>query len=433
MKSSANAKIFCNTPWYEAHIYWDGSLGVCCQESHKLTTDEIYNIKNIGLLEWFNSDPVKKFRLSMLGNDKLSPCSLCYYEEKHQGSSRRFKTNQKSVIFSKTAFAESFNQSPHYSKFEHSLHHNGHTQTFPVNLHIDLGNHCNLACKMCWPGASTTIASQYVKWGINEAKKYLGVDWTSDSAVWSKFLQELLEIPNLKNIHLMGGETLLSPKFEELVNWLQKHKKFDVGFSFVTNGTVFNPELISKLKQFRRVGIEISIETTTLHNNYIRQGSNIDKVLENINLHKSLCDNSEIDITVRPAISALSVGKYYTLLNYCLENKLLVKSIPVVNPLYLKVTVLPESIRDSYLKSYYEILDKLQDVDIKSDYNESNKHNYKQSIKRQVLFTIDLLKSPQTDPQELGQLIQWCNRWDNVYKFNVLELYPEFQRIWKPE
>ena len=31
--------IFCNSPWYELHIYWDGSLGFCCQEAHKLYDD----------------------------------------------------------------------------------------------------------------------------------------------------------------------------------------------------------------------------------------------------------------------------------------------------------------------------------------------------------------------------------------------------------
>jgi sulfatase maturation enzyme AslB (radical SAM superfamily) len=54
----------------------------------------------------------------------------------------------------------------------------------------------------------------------------------------------------------------------------------DLNFSFVTNGTVFNENLLNKLKQFNRVGIEVSIETVTEHNAYQRQGTDTALVLE---------------------------------------------------------------------------------------------------------------------------------------------------------
>jgi sulfatase maturation enzyme AslB (radical SAM superfamily) len=126
---------------------------------------------------------------------------------------------------------------------------------------------------MCFSRASSTIAAQEVKWGIESSRQYLGTDWTRDQQVWNSFLQQLLDIPQLNNIHFMGGETLLTKRFEDFVDYMIAHDRLDLCFSFVTNGTAFRPELMSKLMQFRRVGIEVSIETADAHNAYQRQGT----------------------------------------------------------------------------------------------------------------------------------------------------------------
>lgn len=426
----ANPNVFCNTPWYEAHIYWDGSLGICCQESRKLhTDDEKYNIRNMSLSEWFNSEPVRQFRKDILGNSGIDICSRCYKETEVSGTSRRHRSNQKSVIFTKQAFEESYLQSPGYDHFKFSEAMDGLTNTLPIDLHIDLGNYCNLACKMCWPGASTRIASQYVNWGL-PAEQYLGVDWTKDKNVWDRFLNDLLAIPKLKNIHFMGGETLLSPRLEELVDWMIANNRFDVNFSFVTNGTVYKPKLIEKLKRFPRVGIEISIETTTKHNNYIRQGSKVEEVIANIRKYKQLCSDSDISVTLRPAISALSIGYYHTLLRFCLEEQLLIKNLIVTTPEYLSPSVLPQIIRDRYLLPYTQLLEELVDVDIKSDFNESDINNYKQSVKQQAQQAKTLIQN-QLDISRIPEMIEWCNRWDQEFGFNILEFYPEFKELYE--
>jgi MoaA/NifB/PqqE/SkfB family radical SAM enzyme len=430
----ANQKIFCNTPWYEAHIYWDGSLGICCQESQKLYTVEKsqkFNIKNMSLTEWVNTYPVKQMRLDLLSNQETKVCSRCYHEESLGGYSRRHRSNQKSVIFTRTAFETSFSQSPGYPHFQLSQTQEGITDTLPIELHIDLGNYCNLACKMCWSQASSTIAVQNVKWGLEEHKQYLGNDWTKDSTVWNKFLNELLTIPKLKNLHFMGGETLLTKRFEELVDFCISHKKFDLCFSFVTNGTTFNQSLLDKLKLFTRVGIEVSIETITKHNDYVRQGTNTEEVLKNISKYIEYCNGSSISLTIRPAVSFLTVGYYYTLLKYCLDNKLLIKSLLVVEPTFLDVKMIPLAIRKEYVKNYQSLLIAVDQINIQGDYNESDPNNYANSIKIQILLIINVLNQPEENNSEemLRDMVEHCRKWDEVYKFNAVELYPEFKHI----
>jgi len=383
----------------------------------------------MSLLEWFNSEPVRQFRKDILGNNGLDVCSHCYHEAEHGGTSRRHRSNQKSVIFTKQAFDESFLQSPGYDHFKFSKDTDGLTNTLPIDLHIDLGNHCNLACKMCWPGASTRVASQYVKWGL-PAEEYLGVDWTKDDVVWNRFLDDLVNTPKLKNIHFMGGETLLSPRLEHLVDHMIAHKRFDVSFSFVTNGTVYRPELIEKLKQFPRVGIEISIETTTKHNDYIRQGSNVAEVINNIELYNQQCDGATVSLTIRTAISALSIGRYYTLLEFCLQKKILIKSLIVTTPKYLDPAILPIEIRQEYRAPYLKLLGDLETADTSIDYNESDPNNYLRSIKQQVEQVLGILNAvAEPSNPNISEMIDWCNRWDQEFRFDMLELYPEFLGI----
>ena len=426
-------QIFCNTPWYEVHIYWDGSLGICCQESHKLyrTNQTQYNIATMSIQDWFNSEPVRKFRTDISGGTRLSECQRCYQEEDLDGNSRRLKSNQKSVIFTRTAFKDSFVQSPGYQHFLYSDQNQGHTRTQPIDLHVDLGNFCNLACKMCNPRASSTIASQQVKWGIESSRQYLGTDWTQDPEVWHNFKQQLLATPNLNNIHFMGGETLLTARFEDLVDTMIEHRRFDLCFSFVSNGTVFRPELLDKLVQFRRVGIEISIEAVDEHNAYQRQGTDTDLVLKNIKRYHGWCNGTSITVALRPAPSILSIGYYTGVLQYALDHRLVVKSNLCYNPRFLSAEILPADIKQQYLDRYQDFLTQLQDVSIASDYNASDPNNWRSAVKHEAEMCMTILQTPTpTDSEsQLADLVRHCERWDRVYGYNARELYPEFDSI----
>lgn len=382
-------------------------------------------------MEWFNSEPVRNFRNSILGSSKVSQCSRCYSEEDHGGNSRRFKSNQKSVIFTRTAFNDSFPQSPGYKHFSYSADHDGYSTRHPIDLHIDLGNFCNLACKMCGPEASSTIASQQVKWGIESSRSYLGTDWTKDQSVWNDFKQQLLEIPQLTNLHFMGGETLLTPRMEDLVDTMIEHEKFDLCFSFVSNGTVFKPDLLNKLKRFRRVGIEVSIETLDARNSYTRQGTDTAQVLENIQLYLDYCNNSSITLTLRPAISLLTIGSYVGLLQYALDRELIVKGLICQTPRFLSVEILPSEIKQLYRPQFETFLESIEDVEIGGDYNASDPHNYKKTIKEQAELCLNLLKTatPPDSDQQLELMTRHCERWDRVYGHDAMLLFPELQNI----
>lgn len=380
----------------------------------------------MSIANWFNSEPVRDFRKRILTDQKLSECSRCYAEEATSSISRRISSNQKSVIFVQ-AFHESFAQSPGHRHFDTS----GFTTTQPIDIHVDLGNYCNLACKMCSPRASSRIAAQEVKWGIESSRQFVGTNWTNDQAVWDSFKQQLLAIPQLNNIHFMGGETLLTDRFEDLVDTLIAHNRYDVCLSFVTNGTVFKPQLLAKLIRFKRVGIEVSLETVDEHNTYVRQGTDTELVLDNINRYQQQCNGSTVTLTLRPAISALTIGYYATLLQYALQQKLLIKSLLVTHPAFMQVSLLPLAVKTQYLTQYQELLQEFDNT-VDQDFNVSDPNNYLMVVKQQAQRCIGLLTAPSPDnlDQLRKQLVEHCRKWDQVYNHDARQLYPELKEIW---
>jgi hypothetical protein len=231
----------------------------------------------------------------------------------------------------------------------------------------------------------------------------------------------------------MGGETLLTKRFEDFVDFMLDKGRTDLNFSFVTNGTVFNETLMKKLLQFDRVGIEVSIETVTQHNSYQRQGTDTDIVIKNIKQYQQYCDDSRITITVRPAISLLTIGYYHTLLEYCLQQKLIVKSLICYNPKYYNPAVLPGEVKLQYIKKYQQFLvdHNLADVDCSIDYNESDPNQLPRIIKNQVLQCINILSSPRPADADslLKEMVKQNKQWDQIYGYNARSLYPEFEDI----
>jgi len=431
-----NKDIFCNSPWYELQIYWDGSLGFCCHTHEKLYADDqsqTYNVKNMSIQQWFDSKYMRKARQIMFNTSANSMCTRCYHEEQYSATSRRHRSNQKSVIFTRTNFNESYEQSPGYDKFEHSRINSGAYTGLPIDLHIDLGNYCNLTCKMCRPEASSSIAVQHVKWGIQSAREFVGTDWTRDDATWDRVLTELASIPNLCNVHFMGGETLITPRFNDFVDFMIAHGRLDLNFSFVTNGTSFDSELMSKLTKFNRIGIEISIETLTEHNAYQRQGTDTAQVLNNIEQYMSWADGDSNTVTMRPAISLLTIGTYHTLLRYCLEHQLLVKGLIVGKPDFLDARILPTTVKQLYKKRYEDFLIEfdLDKEDPTVDYNESDPHQLRRVIKNQAMQCINLLSTDtvQDHKHKLRDMVEHCRKWDTVHGYNALTLYPELADV----
>jgi len=421
-----NKKIFCNVPWSNFHLYWDGSFGGCCSEDGKIYNDsesQKYNIANITVSEWYNSYPMQNFRKEIHGDQLISSCRQCYKQEKVGHESRRIKENFKSVIFTELNFHKSYKQSPWIKQFKNSKN-DGKTKLLPIDWHIDLGNECNFACKMCDEKASSKIASYLKTYG-----KYNGptiTDWSKNKQAYDNFLQAVDTI-NVKRIHFMGGEPTISRTFYKIIDYLIAKKRSEISLSFVTNGSKLDLNLFEKLKFFKSVDIEISIESLEKNNEYIRQGCKTEELIKTIKNFNRI--DNQINIVLRTVPQLLSINTYTNLIKFAYENKLIIESIPLLKPDFLQINVLPLEIRQKFIIDLEKLRNNLiQNIQFKQIQNGRSQGTIIKKLIRECDTLINICNQPTPyNIQDLEQKL--CNHllfWDKIYKLNAIEIYPEY-------
>jgi sulfatase maturation enzyme AslB (radical SAM superfamily) len=417
----ADQRIFCAVPWHNTHIYWDGNYGNCCYEAH--APKDAQNLKTSSIINWYNSNSMQDFRKRILGNEFLSECRFCYQQEQQGHESRRVKENFKTGIFTEQAFDRSFEQSPWREHFTED------TNRLPIDWHVDFGNECNLACKMCSPQSSSRIAGHYKTWGFDTPAQ---INWTDDDDSWRQFLTNINLVDRLHRIHIMGGEPLLSKKFKEFIDFIADYKQ-SISISFVTNGTLFNDEIIDKLTKFKQIDIEVSLESVHSNNHYIRQGSDTNQVLSNIKKLLSL-KNENFNIILRSVPQLLNVNNYFDYILYAFNNRISIQSIPLMQPDYLAINILPWEIRKQLIEKYTLVRQQIAESDV-NNFNTittgRDVSRLENQLVRECNTIINMLQSDSpSDVDTLRyQLIEWLNRWDNVYKLNALNYYPEYKEF----
>jgi pyruvate-formate lyase-activating enzyme len=421
----ANKDIFCNVPWFHLHLNHDGGFGLCCVQQRDPQPNP-YNIHTHSIAEWYQGTVMTRYRQQMLGDTPMSVCTGCYKDEEFDNESYRLSQNWRSVIFTKQAFTESFKQSPHNELFREDGSYDG----MPLDMHIDMGNECNLACKFCHPEFSSQIASKYKKWGIYDQDEVLRRNWMTDDGVWDRFLKELLTIKNLQSVHFMGGEPTLSPRLEQFFDFFIQHGKTDFAVSFVTNGTRYRPELLEKMLKFKRVDLDISIESILDNNYYMRQGLDKELFTKNVKLYLSH-RRENFAVCLKPVISALTAPTFPELIEFFLDNNIMMESNICWDPAYLQIATLPIDIRKGYLPKFENLLARLENLIghtntdmVRSRTEEKNVLN----LYSELDTVYKMLQAPEPDnADELRkQLIYWLDKWDRELDLDARDHYPEW-------
>jgi MoaA/NifB/PqqE/SkfB family radical SAM enzyme len=415
----ADKKVFCNSPWTNLHVYWDGTYGVCCSETGR--SNDQYNLKTHDIKEWYDSSCMDQIRSAFLSDVPMPICSDCYRSEAIGHESRRIKENFKTLIFTEDNFDLSYKQSPWLDRFE-----NRQPVDIPVDWHLDMGNECNLACKMCHAGASSRIAAIMKRHG-----KHHGVvknSWADDARAW-KNIRTALHTGKVRRIHVMGGEPTIIKAYIDLLDYQIQNKMFYISQSFVTNGTKLNTDLMDKLQLFDDVDIEISLETLDRSNDYIRQGSNINEILKTIEKVKSY---GKFDLVLRTVPQLLSIDRYHKVIEYAWHNKLVIESIPLSMPEYYAIVVLPKDIRARISDNYHPIKDMLQQNNtIKQLHTGRNSGTLAQKLLREVDAMQYMLDLPEPDDvQELrDRFVESITFWDKEFGLNFADYYPDWSQM----
>jgi hypothetical protein len=381
---------------------------------------------------------MRSLRLDLLNGADPATCQSCRNEDKHKKVSGRQRQLLKSGItvdnFEKTLCA-----SPHWDQFEYSLNNQGHTNSLPVDLQIDLGNTCNSSCIMCYPIYSSRLTIDYKKLHKIEPVLFNNPttvnNWSDDPILVDKFIDELSSIPNIKYIHFLGGETLYLKSFYTICNKLIANglaKTISIGTT--TNCTIYTPELEHIIKNFKHVHLGLSIESIHPVNDYVRWPSQVDSVVEIMKKFISLRDHTDLHLSLRITPSIFTISHIDTLFDFMIENSIIAESCNLLqDPSCLRIELLPKDLVDI-------VLDKINKI-IKT-YNLSrptqsliNRRNdtIKNSVITDIIFEykhlLETMQEPVGVEEERHNLIKFIKAFESLRNNTILDYLPEYEEF----
>lgn len=224
---------YCAKPFYSKTYEADNQISWCCHYTERFKTEE----------EFEQAD-----RSQFLGNKPVKGCEFCYDVEKTGPYSERI------------------------TESEHALYRNPQwleSQT-PSHMYIRFSNLCNSACRMC-VGTNSTLWSKVTE--TSDQYPFLEI---SDSN-WEQTKRDL-QNPSLEEIHLFGGEPLLSPRFPELLDIIDEKVNVMVN----TNCTVYKKEWFDRLEKQSNVDFMMSIDAYGSLNEYLRWPCKWDSIKKNV-------------------------------------------------------------------------------------------------------------------------------------------------------
>jgi MoaA/NifB/PqqE/SkfB family radical SAM enzyme len=421
-----NPNIFCNIPWFELNINNDGSFDLCgCQNDKIIDTPlgKIWNIKEMGIDDYWNSSRMREKRMIKLSDTVDPMCRMCQMKDAAGYTSARQKENLKSVIFQER-FDRSYQQSPHKNLFEYSLDNSGNTDSHISSLHLNIGSACNFSCKFCSPESSSRVASDQrrLNW-LNSDYKLEA--WTDHPIAWQRFVDWFdRNYQHVRIVHLIGGEPDFIRCFPELIKMFANKDMDWLNLSFTTNGSRNYTYLYPEFSKFRRVEIGVSVETADTSNDYIRQGANTKKLLDNVDHMRESMPG--VHWTFRTVPTALSVLRYETLLEHALARRIPIDASYPHRPRWLLSRILPNELKQRTISRLESFAGSIDISDSKFN-NTKNPNNIELTLKKEAEALIEHLKlaGPNDIEQLRKDMAARLSEQDGLYDQSVNDFLPE--------
>ena len=269
-------------------------------------------------------------------------------------------------------------------------------------LELNLGNTCNLACRICHISASskwkdfhhvteTDVTEERLDYYVDKYSKA----FRDNSIVWEELMSIL---PEVRSLDIYGGEPMLMKKQWEILEMSVKlgySKKQQMSFN--TNGTIINEKYIDILSSFAQCRIGFSIDGVGKRFNYLRHFGKWDVVSENINIWQNkvkLIPDNKIIFEVCCTISMLNVLYVFEMVDFVVENHLKLMIAFVYNPRHLHIGYMPEKCKKLILEKLEAEYDlRISQINDDTTIDDSEKQ-YRWDVMRQAHKVINTLKLP---------------------------------------
>lgn len=417
---------FCASPWLHMRINNAGNYEYC-RWAAKDDRNNNANIKQTTPTEYFQQH-MAPVRQAMLAGEAVSGCRDCAQMEQHGKVSGRQKQLLK-IGVQTNQFVKTLASSPWVPEFANNL--NGSTRQLPQDWQIDLGNYCNSACVMCSPHSSSRMALEFRKLALIDQMP--PVAWCNDPVLVDRFVETLKNSPHIQYLHFIGGETLITPAFERILQALIDaglHKSTTVGFT--TNLTVWDDNILHLLKQFAGVHLGMSVECFHPVNDYVRWPSQLDQVKSVIDKWLEVAHNSPgwlVQLRTTPTI--LTVSNLLSVYDFAWHHGITTESCNfLTNPQHLRVSVLPADYRSTIVNAMKQWL--LQHPALGTTVtNIRNPSVVRTQITQDLQSYVNYLETAPDDSNLLPDLVQYLKLLESSRGNSILNYLPEYEELFR--
>ena len=413
---------FCPSPWFHMRINNAGQYEYCrwASQGNKFSGESIHTV----VPEKFFQTHMEPIRTAMRQGNTVPGCDACYKMEQHGKVSGRERQLLK-VGVRTDHFHKTMASSPWLSEFA-----NDTFSQYPQDWQIDLGNYCNSACVFCNPVSSSRLATEWKKIGIATAETK--PNWADDPALVAKFVHTLEQSPHIQYLHFIGGETLITPAFQTILQALIRsglNRTATIGFT--TNLITWNEPVIELLKQFSGVNLGMSIESFTPVNEYVRWPATMAVVTPILDQWQKLAKAHNWLMQFRITPTVLSVKDLLSVHDYAWQQGIAVESCNFFNdPYFMKPSVLPMQYREPIIdrmQSWLADRDHTHDTVV----NTRNPNFAQDQVVQDLKSYVNYLSLEPDESDHLPGLVNYLKRLESNRGNSILTYLPEYEQLFR--
>ena len=449
------SKTFCIAPWHDTHIVTDGGFKGCCVMSQgplrgRFHTDGKPVTIRDGIKAGINSDTAKELRLASLNGEWHPECKRCMDEEMSgMKSMRQFYDERWNNKFTFDDAVEITD--PETGSLSDDF--------MPFYYDIQLGNLCNLKCRICSPLVSSSwipdeakmrgsktftmnvVGSGKVTFEHESGKQFT---ITPDPFAWAnseEFWQQMSSIKHkIDHLYLIGGEPMMIHRhFKFLKECIDSGDAKRMTLQYDTNLTNLPQKVMEYWKEFKVLEIGFSIDGMGPELEYMRHPIKWDHMLKNINrLEEFAKENDNVKITDSVTVSIYNVihildyiewkikeGKY-TYTKFWQRHSPHFGVHPLHGPDFLCVKTMPKSAKATITQKYKDWAKKMSDwCDSIEHYTGSQtQHQLKNNINTYVDTWIKFINQDDWS-KNMYKFWDFTNELDEIRGENFESTFPE--------
>ena len=346
--NEASRHAFCVLPWMHRFVNLGGEVQLCCtaeefdnshirdDTGHRINITDGLSDKQIG-----GTRHMRDIRQTMLKGAWPAACERCRLTEQTGGCSRRQAENR------------------HFESHVPWILENTDEQGFaPLRIRsrdYNLGNLCNLRCRMCHPRASKLLLDEWneaarprLRISDKQAAEYENMTWYNNQQLWDDFTAHCRD---LEHLHFAGGEPLIIPEvLKALEICVNEGVAGNIELTFNTNATKIPPRHRELWPQFKTVNLLCSIDAYGPLNDYIRYPAKWTRLAHNLDIidqhHEELNLGSA---TLSVTVQIYNIFHLHELIEYCQGRFKFIRTIPnlvhLSIPDYFNIQHLPDDLK----------------------------------------------------------------------------------------